>query len=98
MIGTAHACEFDSDEFVMAIAIRTNVGLAGFLPVNGVPVHDTTIGRHQAREEKSDSLDCDIAIGVSASSRVDVGATAEESADPCPVALTLARMVERRLP
>lgn len=97
MIGTAHACDFSSDEFALGLAIRTNVGLAGFVPLER-PVHDTTIGRHQAREETSDGYSCDLAIGVSASSRVDIGVTGDGTTNPCPTALTLARMVERRLP
>ena len=97
MVGTAHACEFNSDEFALGVAIRTNVGLAGFVPLERA-VHDTTIGRHQAREETSDGYSCDIAIGVSASSRVDIDVSGDGTTNPCPTALTLARMVERRLP
>ncbi len=98
MVGTAHACEFDSAEFSMAIGIRTDVGLAGFTDSGGI-VHGTTIGRHQAKQEVDNTGSCVIGIGVSASSRVDVTVTpGDQTSDPCPTALKLANIVEPKLP
>jgi uncharacterized protein DUF3558 len=97
MIGTAHACDFDSDEFAMGVVLTTDAGLAVFDPAGGV-VHDTTIGSHQARQVAEGKDTCYVVIGVSPSSRVDVDVTGDGTTDPCPTALTLARLVERRLP
>jgi hypothetical protein len=97
MVGTAHACEFDSAAFTMALAVRTDVGLAGFTTAGGV-VHDTTVGTHQAKQEVDNTGSCVIGIGVSSSSRVDVTVTGDGTSDPCPTALKLANLVEPKLP
>jgi hypothetical protein len=97
MVGTGHSCDFNSDSFAMGITIRTNVGLAGFV-VAGTAVHDMTIGSHQAKQAVDNTGSCVIALGVSDSSRVDVTVTGDGTTDPCPTALTLAKMVEPRLP
>lgn len=97
MVGTAHSCDFNSAGFAMGVAIRTDVGLDGFTSAGGT-VHDTTIGRHQAKQEVDNTGSCVIGIGVSASSRVDIVATGDGTTDPCPTALKLAGMVEQKLP
>jgi hypothetical protein len=97
MVGTAHACEFDSADFAMAVGIRTDVGLAGFVSAGGV-VHDTTVGTHQAKQEVDNTGSCVIGIGVSDSSRVDVTVTPILTGDPCPTALKLANLIEPKLP
>jgi hypothetical protein len=79
------------------VAIRTNVGLSGFL-ANGGTVHDITVGTHQAKQVLDDSGSCVVGIGVSDSSRVDVTATPGATADPCPVAGKLANLIEPKLP
>jgi hypothetical protein len=97
MIGTAHACEFDNSEGHIIVGIRTNVGLAGF-SANGGTVGDITVGTHQAKQDVDDTGSCVIAIGVSASSRVDVTVTGDGTSDPCPTSMAVARMVEPKLP
>ncbi|HEY1571049.1 MAG TPA: DUF3558 family protein [Pseudonocardiaceae bacterium] len=97
MVGTAHTCSLNTSMDALGVGIRTNVGLAGYTAAGG-PVHDITLGGHQAKEELGNTGSCVVAIGVSASSRVDVVVTGDGTTDPCPTALTLARLVERRLP
>jgi len=96
MVGTAHACEFASTDFSMGLAIRTNGGLGAFQS-NGETLHNSTIGKHQA-EQYANSTTCYIAIGVSDSSRVDVSVTQILTGDPCPPAMTLANLIEAKLP
>jgi hypothetical protein len=80
----------------MAVAIRTNAGLAGF-QASGETLHNITIGKHQA-EQYANSTTCYVAIGVSDSSRVDVSVTQILTGDPCPPAMTLANLIEPKLP
>jgi Protein of unknown function (DUF3558) len=100
MVGTAHSCELDSSAFHIGLDIRTDVGLAGFVAApSGGKVTSTTIGQHQAKEEADpSSSSCTVAIGISDSSRVDVTTTGDGTSDPCPGALTVARLVEPELP
>lgn len=99
MIGTAHACEMDTDQDHIIVDIRTNVGLDGFTEAaTGGRVHDTTVGSHQAKQSVGNSGSCVIGIGVAASSRVDVTVTGDGTTDPCPVAKTVATFVEPNLP
>lgn len=97
MVGTAHACEFDTADDHLIVGIRTNSGLAdltGPAPVSGIRV-----GRHAAKQMKEDSASsCLVAMGVSDSSRVDVTATGDGTKDPCPAALAVAQLVESKLP
>lgn len=97
MVGTAHTCQLVTSSDSLGVGIRTNVGLAGYTAAGG-PIHDITIGSHQAKQELGNTGSCVVAIGVSASSRVDIIVTGDGTTDPCPAALTLARLVERRLP
>jgi hypothetical protein len=97
MVGTGHACDFDSSDFALGYTIRTNVGLADYVTQGG-PIRDVTIGTHQGKQQVGETGSCVVAIGVSGSSRVDVIVTGDGTTDPCPTALTLARMVEPRLP
>lgn len=98
MVGTAHVCEFDSNDFSMGVGIRTNVGLKDFQAAGGT-VQDTTIGSHQAKEDtETSSSSCVVALGVTDTSRVDVTVTSIGTSDPCPTALTLAQLVEPKLP
>jgi len=97
MIGTAHACDFDSADFAMIVAIRTNVGLQGFTSAGGT-AQNTTVGTHQAKQVIDSAGSCIIGIGVSDSSRVDVTVQPGASEDPCPAALKLANIVEPKLP
>ena len=98
MVGTAHECGLDTSDYSIGVAIRTDVGLAG-VNITG-PVTSIEIGTHQAKQvlnSQADSL-CLIAIGVSQSSRVDVAIDSINGADPCSEALTVARLVEPKLP
>lgn len=97
MVGTAHECEFDSNDFSIDVGLRTNVGLADFQAAGGT-VENTTIGSHQAKEAADSGGSCVVALGVSASSRVDVTVTPIGTSDPCPTALNLAKLVEPKLP
>jgi len=96
MVGTAFDCSLVTPSFSIGVAIRTDVGLAGFIAYG--PVHNLTIGRHQAKQELDDSGSCVIAIGVSALSRVDITVTPGDNEDPCPTATTLAKSIEPALP
>lgn len=97
MVGTAHDCSLTTPDFSIGVAIRTNVGLQGFV-ANGGTVHDITVGTHQAKQVLDDSHSCVIGIGVSDSSRVDITVTPGATADPCPTALKLANSIEPKLP
>jgi hypothetical protein len=97
MVGTAHVCNMNSADFAMGVAIRTDVGLAGFNSSGGT-VHDTTVGSHQAKQEVGVTGSCVIGIGVSATSRVDITVTGDGTTDPCPTAMKLASLVEPKLP
>ncbi len=98
MVGTAHDCSLTTPDFSIGVAIRTDVGLNGFTSIGGT-VQDITIGTHQAKKQfDSNSGSCEIGIGVSASSRVDVTVTSGGTADPCPTAMTLANSIEPKLP
>ena len=95
-LGPGDVCDISP---TLGLLIPTHGGLSGFHPpsADGI-LHPLTIGGHQALEAVEGTTACQIAIGVSASSRVEVTATTEGRADPCPAALALARLVERRLP
>jgi hypothetical protein len=97
MIGTAHACELDNSDDHIIVGIRTNVGLDGFNP-NGGTVHDTTVGTHHAKQVVDSTGSCVIAVGVSDKSRVDVTVTPILTADPCTTAMTVANLIEPKLP
>ena len=99
MIGTAHSCEMDTAQDHIIVGIRTNGGLDSFTQAaTGGPVHDTTVGTHQAKQSVGNTGSCVIAIGVSASSRVEVTVTGDGSTDPCPTAVNVAKFVEPNLP
>ncbi|HEX4722212.1 MAG TPA: DUF3558 domain-containing protein [Pseudonocardiaceae bacterium] len=98
MVGTAHSCDFDSDDYTFGVAIRTNVGLSGFVATGSGPVKDMSIGGHQAKQEVGNSGACVIGIGVSDTSRVDLTVLPAENQDPCPTALKLANIIEPKLP
>lgn len=96
-IGTAHACELDNAEGHIIVGIRTNVGLDGYQP-NGGTVKDLTVGSHQAKQEVDATGSCIIALGVSSSSRVDITVTGDGTNDPCPTTMSVAQLVEPKLP
>lgn len=95
-VGTAHTCDFDSADFSMGIAIRTNGGLDAFNNPGGTP-QQVTVGKHQAKRELDNTGSCTVAIGVSASSRVDVTVTPILNGEPCAPAMRLATIVEQKL-
>jgi hypothetical protein len=99
MIGTSHTCEADTAADHIIVGIRTNGGLSVYPSTSG-NVHDLTIGTHQAKEDadNSGSSSCVIAIGMTTSSRIDIAATGDGITDPCPVAMTVANLVEPKLP
>jgi hypothetical protein len=96
-VGTAPDCSLTTPDFSIGVAIRTNVGLNGF-SANGGTIHDITIGTHQGKQVLDDSGSCEIGIGVSDSSRVDITATPAATADPCPIVAKLANLIEPKLP
>lgn len=99
MVGSAHSCEIQTDQDHIIVGIRTNGGLGDFTEASsGGPVHDTTVGSHQAKQSVGNTGSCVIAIGVAASSRVEVTVTGDGTTDPCPVAQTVAKFVEPNLP
>jgi hypothetical protein len=99
MVGTEHACEMDNGQDNILVGIRTNGGLAGFTEASsGGPIHDTTIGSHQAKESVGNGGGCVIAIGVSASSRVEVDVDGNSGTNACPLAETVAKLIEPNLP
>jgi hypothetical protein len=95
-VGTAPSCEMDNSDDHIIVSVFADSGLSG-LQTSG-KVRDTTIGSHQAEQEIDGTSSCVIAIGVSASSSVDVTVTPIFDGDPCPTALTVARLVEPKLP
>lgn len=98
-VGTAPSCDVETDQDTIILSIRTNGGLDSFTEAaTGGPVHDTTVGSHQAKQSVGNSRSCIIAIGVTASSRVEVTVTGNGDTDPCPVAQTVAKDVEPNLP
>jgi hypothetical protein len=97
VVGTAPDCALKTPDFTIGVAIRTDVGLDGFNP-NGGTVHDITIGTHRGKQDLDVSGSCVIAIGVSASSRVDVTVFPNQNGDPCQMATTLANLIEPKLP
>jgi hypothetical protein len=96
--GAKSGCQWDGDEFSSGILIRTDVGLSGVEAVQGTPV-DITVGSHQAKQLKENNgTGCLIAIGITDSMRVDVQSTVVDTGDACQESLSIARIVEPKLP
>ncbi len=93
--GGKSGCEWDGSAAIVSVVIRTDVGLAGVL-ANGGTVTSTQIGSHQAKELQ-DAGGCTYILGITDSSRVDVGATALSGGAVCPESLAVAQLVEKRL-
>lgn len=97
-VGTAPDCSLDtSGNFTVGIALRTTSGLSDFT-LTGGSAHTITVGSHSAKQGVDNTGSCNVAIGVSSSSRVDVTALGDGNADPCPTALAVARLIEPKLP
>lgn len=96
-VGTAPACEFDTNDFTIDVEILTTLGLSDFQAAGGT-VQTTTVGSHDAKEVTDNTGSCVIGIGVTAKSRVDVTVTPISGGNPCPTAMTLAQMIEPKLP
>jgi hypothetical protein len=95
-LGTARGCEFKPKSSSFAVDIRTNVGLSGVQAPGEVA--DVKIGSHDAKQFIGTTRSCVIAMGVTASSRVDVVMTTSSDKDPCQLARKIAELVEPRLP
>lgn len=94
--GAHSGCQWDGSQFTVAIDVRIDVGLAGVVSTGG-PITSTEIGHHAARQT-NDQAGCLIAIGVTASSRVDAVATGYSEVGQCTEARAVAEFVEKRLP
>lgn len=95
-VGTAVSCEMDSSADHIIVSLFPDSGLAG-LQATGT-VKNITVGSHQAKQEVDSTDSCVVAIGVSDTSSVDVTVTPTFNGDPCPTAMTVARLVEPKLP
>src|SRR5262249_35187963 len=83
--------------FSVGPAIRDHQGLKD-INTEGYTVSDVmTIGRHQARQLKGGGL-CALVIGVTESSRVDVGVTGRADDDLCGLVNQFATLIESKLP
>lgn len=99
LLGNAPSCQMDNAQDTITLSIRTDGGLDSFTEAaTGGPVHDTTVGSHQAKQSVGNTGSCVIAIGVAASSRVEVTVTGDGTTDPCPAAENVAKFVEPNLP
>lgn len=96
-LGSARNCAFSPKLASLSVGIRTSAGLAGVQP-NGGEVKNITIGGHQAKQLVDSTGSCGIYLGVTLSSRVEVVLNTGPNADPCPLALRVAELVEPRLP
>jgi hypothetical protein len=97
VIGGAQTCEVTVTNGSLEVAFP-GFGLSR-LVVTG-PVTDLRIGQHQAKKmtDPQDSGSCYIAIGITSTQRVDVGAETDGGTEPCPLAMKAAQLVEQRLP
>jgi hypothetical protein len=95
-VGAAPSCEMDSSDDHIIVSLFPDSGLSS-LQATG-KVQDITVGSHQAKQEVDSTGSCVVAIGVSATSSVDVTVTPTFNGDPCPTAMTVARLVEPKLP
>ncbi|MFD7656069.1 DUF3558 family protein, partial [Actinosynnema sp. NPDC059797] len=94
--GSASSCRYEPGGRYLTIDVRTNAGLADLPATN--PMSDLTVGDHEAKSWVSTGGSCFVALGVSSSSRVDIGLKAGQGEDPCPFTHRLAGLVEPRLP
>lgn len=94
--GAHSGCEWEGSQFIVEVDVRVDVGMAGVVSTGG-PITSTTIGHHAARQT-NDQAGCLIAMGVTASSRVDAAATGITDAGQCAEARAVAEFVEKRLP
>ena len=97
--GAKSGCEWDGSNFIVTALIRTNVGLAGVVP-NGT-LTSTSIGSHQAKKLVNGTgvgASCMYIVGVTDSTRVDVQAVAAATSDPCRESLSVAQLIEPKLP
>lgn len=95
-LGTARSCMYKPAGRLLAIDVRTNVGLA-----NANTAGETTslrVGDHEAKTWMGSEGSCFLALGVSSSSRVDLALKAKRGEDPCPFVHELAALLEPRLP
>ena len=95
-LGTARSCLYRPGDRLLAIDVRTNVGLAGASTTG--PVTDFRVGDHEAKSWVGSDSSCFLVLGVSSSSRVDIALKANPGEDPCPFARELAALLEPRLP
>lgn len=95
--GAKSGCEWDGSEFSVGVTIRTNAGLTGVM-ANGGTLTGTKVGNHQAMQLKEAAGGCLYALGVTGTSRVDVNAQGLGTEDSCPEALSVAELVEKKLP
>jgi hypothetical protein len=85
-------CDYVGSQSTAIIGVSTDAGLSSF--GNGTSV---AVGSHQGLQDDQGTGGCQIAIGVSASSRVDVQVT-PHSGSGCPEAMSLAKLIEPKLP
>lgn len=96
--GAHSGCQWNGSDFSVSVGVRTDVGLAGVL-LNGGTLTNTTVGTHQAKQVAGvASSGCLVAMGITNSMRVDVGATQVSTGNECQEAMAVAQLVEKRLP
>jgi hypothetical protein len=89
-------CGWAGTPGVANVLILPSLGISQVV-VNGGTLTDITVGSHQAKQLDQGNGICRIALGVTPTSRVDVGIVT--SGDPaCPAVLAVAKAVEPNLP
>jgi Protein of unknown function (DUF3558) len=97
-LGGAQSCRWTSASSVLHADIRSKQGLADL--VNDGPTTESVVGTHQSRQMRDSTGGCLVAIAVSSSSRVDVGAvdTHRNQDAACMLVAQAAKLIEPKLP
>jgi hypothetical protein len=91
-VGAEPSCDYVGSNGTLIVGILTSGGISVF--GKGTPV---SIGSHQGMQDDQGDTGCEVAIGVTDSSRVDITAT-ENTGSACPQALQVAKLIEPHLP
>lgn len=95
LVGGQPDCSWAGTPGVAEVVIFGSLGLSQVVPDRGTPV-DITVGSHQAKQ-LDQGISCRISLGVTPTSRVDVGVTTT-TGSACAAALAVAKAVEPNLP
>jgi hypothetical protein len=92
-VGSEPACDYIGSQYTVIVAVLTQGGLSVFSGSTSMP-----IGSHPGALKDSGGAGCQVAIGVTSSSRVDVAATSKTGGSGCAEAESVAKLVEPHLP